>query len=85
MFDVPEGFEVPVYKGPLRERLSLGAPRDFTILMFGLFGVGFFWRLWAVLPLTGFLQLFAVGGTRLDPKWFPKISRAAFYKRYYKP
>jgi type IV secretory pathway TrbD component len=85
MYDAPEGFEVPVYKGPLIPRLAAGAPRDFAFLMLGLFLLAAFWRLFAVLPLTLCLQLFAVWGTRQDEKWFQKVPRVVRYKRYYKP
>jgi hypothetical protein len=85
MYDMPDGFEVPAYKGPLKPKLLAGAPTDFSLLMFGGFGCGCFYRLWAVLPLTILLQLFAILGTRQDEKWFQKMLRAVEYKRFYKP
>jgi type IV secretory pathway TrbD component len=85
MYDMPEGFEVPIYRGPLRPKLSAGAPRDFSFLMLGVCLLSLFWKLWAVVPLTGFLQLIAVWGTRMDEKWFQKVPRVVRYKRYYKP
>jgi type IV secretory pathway TrbD component len=84
MYDVPDGFEVPIYQGPLLPKLTAEAPTDWTLLMFGCFGLGCFYRLWAVLPLTLILQLFAVWGTRQDAQWFTKMLRAFRYKRYYK-
>lgn len=82
---MPDGFEVPVYKGPLRPKLTAGAPSDWSLGMFGLFGLGCFYKLWAVLPLAILLQCFAVWGTRQDEKWFQKLRRVVRYKRYYKP
>jgi type IV secretory pathway TrbD component len=85
MYDeVPEGFEVPVYQGPLKPKLLAGAPADFTLLMFGGFVLGIFYKLWAVLPLTVLLQGGAIWGTAQDEKWFQKILRVVNYKRYYK-
>lgn len=82
---MPEGFEVPVYKGPLRPKLTAGAPTDFSLAMFGVFALGCFYKLWAVLPLAIILQVVAIWGTRQDDRWFQKVGRAVFYKRYYKP
>lgn len=84
MYDAPEGFEVPVFKGPLRPRLSLGAHRDFTFAMAAIGALGFVWKLWALLPLVLILQLGAIWGTRQDEKWFAKVWRVVWYKRYYK-
>ena len=84
MYEVPEGFEVPVFHGPLRPRLSLGAPRDFTFAMFALGTLGVVWKLWALVPLVLILQLGAIWGTRQDEKWFAKVCRVVWYKRYYK-
>ena len=84
MYDAPEGFEVPVFKGLLRPRLSLGAHRDFTFAMIALGALGFVWKLWALIPLVLILQLGAIYATRQDEKWFPKVLRVVRYKRYYK-
>lgn len=85
MYGVPEGFEAPVFKGPLKPRLSLGAPRDFTFTMIGGFALGLLYKLWAILPLTIILEGIAIWGTYQDEKWFQKVLRAMRYKRYYKP
>jgi type IV secretory pathway TrbD component len=85
MYDVPAGFEVPVYKAPLRPKLMWGAPRDFTFGMIGLFCLGFLWKLWILLPLAVVLQLGATFCTSMDERWFQKAPRAVLYKRYYKP
>jgi type IV secretory pathway TrbD component len=82
--DAPEGFEVPVYRGPLKPQLLWGAHRDFTLLMAGLGALGFLWKVWLLLPLVAVLQLVAAWGTRQDEKWFQKIPRVVRYKRYYK-
>ena len=84
MLDVPEGFEVPIYAGPLKPKLCLGAPRDFTYAMLGLGALAVLWKMWPLLPLVVILQVGAIWGTRQDTQWFAKILRVAKYKRYYK-
>lgn len=84
MHEAPDGFEVPVFQGPLRPRLSLGAHRDFTYAMAVLLALGILYKLWALLPLAIFLQLGAIWATRQDQHWCQKISRVVRYKRYYK-
>ena len=81
---MPEGFEVPVYRAALKPKLSLGAHRDFTFLMFGIAALAFLWKLWPLLPLTAILQGVAIWGTRQDERWFSKVPRVIKYKRYYK-
>jgi type IV secretory pathway TrbD component len=85
MYDAPEGFEVPLFQGPLKPRLSLGAPRDWTFAMAALGALGLLYKLWALVPLVVLLQVGAIWGTRQDDKWFQKIPRVMRYKRYYKP
>ena len=82
--DLPAGFEVPVLRGPLKPRLSLGAPQTWTALMLGVVSFGFLWRVWVLLPLVAVLHGIAVRGTRQDPNWFAKAGRVVRYKRYYR-
>lgn len=82
--NLPGGFEIPIYRGPLKPRLLLGIPKDFAALLLASGMLGVLWRLWALLPLVGVLYLFALWGTRQDPKWFEKAWQTIKYKRYYK-
>ena len=84
MLDMPDGFEVPLYRGPLKPKLLLGAHRDFTLLMCAIGALAFLWKLWPLLPFTAIMQGVAVWGTRQDARWFSKISRVIKYARYYK-
>jgi len=77
---------VPIYRAVLKAeaRLSLGAPRDFTIINVAGAAIAFLWRLWPLLPLAVVLQLGAAWATRLDPHWLAKGWRVWRYKAYYK-
>jgi type IV secretory pathway TrbD component len=84
VYDVPEGFEVPVYRAALKPQLALGAPRMWTILLGATGGFAVLYKLWIVLPLVVVLHAVAVWGTRQDEHWFAKVLRVIRYKRYYK-
>jgi type IV secretory pathway TrbD component len=82
--DKPEGFEIPIYRTPLKPALALGVPMEFTAFTMGAAILGFLWKAWALLILAMLLHVLAAWGTRKDEKWFTKILRVVRYKRYYK-
>lgn len=84
MSQLPEGYELPVFRFIAEPMLLMGCPRDLIILNFAI-GAIFILALstFMVLPINILLHYLTKYATKQDPEFFNCLKRHIWRKDYY--